>query len=588
MGCLTIRDKIKVLIEKSIKQAQKDKLLPDFDIGEILVERPEEKSHGDYSTNVAMQVCGGGLTRMTTRIDAEKLRPVKIAEIIKDNLRTIDKEKLFEKIEVAGLGFINFFLSEEYLRNKIREIIKEDEKFGRLDFGKKKKIQIEFISANPTGPLTLGNARGAFFGDALARVLEKTGFYVEREYLINDSKDSKQIRELGKTFLGKGESYLTSHLKNLIKILSRDSKIQVVNDEREMGFLLAKKIQEENRKFIEEKLKIPFDFWFSEQKMIEEKKVAAVLDLLENKGVTYEKEGAIWLKTSDFGDNEDRVLVRSDGETTYFLSDIAYHKDKFERGYDKVIDIWGADHHGHQKRMRAALKILGIDDAKLDIIITQLVRLVEKGEEAKISKRTGKFVTLEWLIGEVGQDATRFFFLARSAGSHMDFDIALAKEKSKNNPVYYVQYAHARIASILRRHNANPQMNANAANKKDVILSDSEGSHLFLQTRDSPALPQDDIGGYEKLLNHPSELDLIRELIKFPEIVEDAARDYQIQRLPNYAISLADKFHKFYEDCRVISDDKKMTKARLALTLATKIVIKNILDLMGMSAPEKM
>lgn len=563
-----MRDNIKILIEKSIKQAQKKKLLPDFDIGKISVERPEEKNYGDYSTNIAMQVCRSGLTQMTARIGAEKLNSVKAAEIIRDELEMIDKEKLFKKIEVARPGFINFFLSGKYLQNQVDEIIKQDKKFGRVDFGKKKKIQIEFISANPTGPLTLGNARGAFFGDTLAKILRKAGFYVEREYFINDSKDSNQIRELGKTFLGESESYLTPHLKNLIEILSKDSKIKAIGDERETGALLAEKIQEENQKFIEEKLKINFDFWFSEQKMIEEKKVAQVLDLLESKNLTYEKDGAIWLKTSDFGDDEDRVLVRSDGEITYFLSDIAYHEDKFERGYDKVIDIWGADHHGHQKRMKAALKMLGIDDARLDIIIMQIVRLIEEGREAKMSKRAGKFVTLEWLVDEVGLDSARFFFLARSAGSHMDFDIALAKEKSKKNPVYYVQYASARIHSILAK-----------SKIKNFIPSEVEGQKPKIQIKNQNLLKQ---------LNHPSELDLIRELIKLPEIVEDTAKDYQIQRLPNYAISLADKFHKFYEDCRVISGDEKLTKARLALTLTTKIVICNILDLMGVSAPEKM
>jgi len=501
------------------------------------IEVPQEKVHGDYATNVAIILA-----------NETKREPMILANEIRLEL---EKKDFFEKIEVVKPGFINFFLKPEFLQKQVKEILNKKEKFGQIDIGKNKKIQVEFISANPTGPLTLGNGRGAFMGDTLANVLKKSGFKVEREYYINDSKYSIQIKELGKTVLGRGEAYKTSYLKRALKKIKM--KDLMGKDEGDVGSIVAREIQKDIQDFIKKKLKINFDKWFSETKFHQTKEVEKLLDWLEEKNFAYKKEGAIWLKSSQWGDDQDRILVRSDGETGYFLTDLAYHKNKFSRKFDKVINFWGADHKGHEKRMKIALKMIGIDPGKLDVIIMQLVRLIQKGKEVKMSKRKGEYISLEELIDKVGLDVARFFFLMYSADRHMDFDLGLAKEKSEKNPVYYVQYACARIHSILA---------------KSKILN--------------PNIK------YLNLLKHPSELNLIKELIKLPEIIEDVAKDYQVQRSPHYAIEIATTFHKFYTDCRVLGEDNKLAKARLALVLATKIVLDNILDLMGISKPKRM
>ncbi len=518
-------------IENLIKKAVKTKI-------DFTVEIPEEKTHGDYATNVALLLAG-----------KLKKSPIKIAEQIKSKI----KNDLFEKIEVAKPGFINFFLKSEFLQEKIKEILKQKEKFGEINIGKGEKVQVEFISANPTGKLHMGNGRGGFTGDALANILEKAGYKTQREYYINDGKSSRQVRILGTTALGKGNTYLNTYLKNKIKKIK--PKLKNINDDGIAGNILAREVTKDIKIFVEKKLKIRFDNWFSEEKeLYDNKKADKIFKLLKTKNLIYEKGGAQWLKTSKYGDDKDRVIIRETGEPTYILSDLAYHYNKFkERKLNKVIDIWGADHYGYIGRIKAGVKMLGISPEKLDIIITQLVRLVEKGKEVRMSKRKGKYVTLEGLVNETGLDTARFFFLMHSAGRHMDFDLALAKEKSEKNPVYYVQYAHARICSILRK----------AKNRELKTVN-------------------------YKLLTHPSELELIKELIKLPEIVEDAAKDYQIQRLPYYAMDLATAFHKFYTECRVLDEDKELQKTRLALISAAKIVLKNTLDLMGISAPEKM
>jgi len=532
-----MREKISKLIQNSIKELQKKKVLPVFEIPKIEIKHPKEKRHGDYATNVAILLA-----------KTLKKNPMKIAEILK--LQMLDfKPAIFEKIEIAEPGFINLFLSKNYLQKKVKEILKKRERFGKLNIGKNQKVQVEFISANPTGPLHIGNGRGAFFGDTLSNVLEKAGYRVEREYYINDAKVNSQIRILGQTALGKGTTYLTDNLKS--QILKLKNKLKKVKDEGEAGYLLAQEIQKENQEFIEKKLKIKFDNWISEEDLYRKGKVKKIYQWLKRKGLVYEKEGAEWLKISKFGAPKDEVIVRKDGNPTYFLSDIAYHKDKFERGYKKIINIWGADHQGHVPKIKAVAKILGYK-GNLDILISQIVRL--KGG-IKISKRKGEIITLEELINEVGLDVARFFYLTKSLDTQMEFDLELAKEQSEKNPVYYVQYAYARICSILRK----------------IQNSRFEIRNLKFQ-----------------ILIHPSELNLIKQLIRFPEIIEDIAKDYQVQRLPQYAIDLATAFHQFYRDCRVISDNKELTQARLSLVLATKIILKNILDLMGISAPEKM
>jgi arginyl-tRNA synthetase len=541
-----IREKIKNLIQKAIKELQEEKIFPEFERGplaggrwvgwspEIKVEHPEEKIHGDYSTNVAMAIA--------KLVEKE---PMETAKILGSRLKVLGS-RFFERVEVAKPGFINFFLKKEFLQKQVREILKNGEKFGQLKIGKNIKTNVEFISANPTGQLHIGNGRGAFWGDCLANVLEKAGFKVVREYYVNDAKNSAQIQELGKTALGRGKSYLTPYLKKLI--LELGPTLKKIKSESEAGFFLAQNILQDIKEFTREKLKIRFNFWISEQNLYREGKINQIYEFLKSKEIVYEKEGAVWLNLSKFN-QKDEVLIRENGQPTYFLSDIAYHKYKIDRGFKKIIDIWGADHQGHVPRMKAAMKILGFK-GDFDVLISQIVSL--KGK--KISKRKGKIVPLEWLIDKVGLDVARFFYLQKSLDSQMEFDLKLAKEQSEKNPVFYVQYAHTRICGILRKSKVKSQ-------KSKVNY---------------------------QLLNHSSELELIKQLVKFPEIVEDCAKDYQLQRIPQYALNLATAFHQFYRDCKVLTENKDLREARLGLILATKQVIKNTLDLMGISAPERM
>jgi arginyl-tRNA synthetase len=534
-----VKEKISKLLNKITKKIIKKEGVRNFKFEKFEIEHPKNKNFGDYSTNLALVL-------------AKHLKkdPMEIGEKIKAQISKA-KTDLFEKIEVVKPGFINFFLKKEFLQKKVLEIIKEKKNFGKLKIGKKQKVQVEFISANPTGPIHVGNARSSFFGDLLAKVLERSGYKVEREYFINDGKFNTQIRTLGQTALGRGTAYLTEELKVQIKKLK--NKLKKITDEGEAGYLLAQEIQKENKKFIEKKLKIKFDNWVSEQKLYEQKRVEKIFQWLKKKGLTYEKDGAFWIKLSEFGAEKDEVLIKKEGDPSYFLSDIAYHKFKFERNFKKIINIWGADHQGHVKRMKILAKVLGYK-GDFEILICQIVTL--KGGK-KFSKRKGEIITLKQLIDEVGLDVVRFFYLTKSLSTQMEFDLDLAKEQSEKNPVYYIQYAHARICSILKKlKTQNSKLKINAKNLK--------------------------------FLNHPAELELIKQLIKFPEIIEDCAKDYQLQRIPQYALNLASLFHQFYQECKVLTEDKNLMEARLNLILATKIVLKNVLDLMGISAPEKM
>lgn len=527
-----IKEKIKNLIKKTIKAEFGEIKMP-----EIEVEKPENKEFGDYSSNVAMQ-----LARVLKKEPREIVRKLELG------IRN-QESGIFGKIEVADPGFINFYLDKEYLQKQIGEILGRDEKFGSLDIGKNQKINVEFISANPTGPLTLGNGRGGFCGDVLANVLEKAGYKVAREYYINDV--GEQILKLGHSVIRDDEAvYKGEYIDKLRERIEE-------KEPKETGEMSAKIILEEMIKPAVKKMKINFDVWFSEKSLYESKEVDKVLAFLKKKKLVYEKDGALWFKSTQFGDDKDRVLVKADGEKTYLASDVAYLENKFGRGFDKLIYIWGADHYGYIGRVKAACQALGYEPEKIAFIIMQLVRLTEAGKEVRMSKRAGIFVTLEELIDEVGLDVARFFFLMRSSDTHLNFDMSLAKEQSEKNPVFYMQYAYARISSILRK------LKAQSEKRKATVQS-------------------------LKLLIHPNEIELIKQLIRFPEIVEDIVKDYQVQRLPNYVLELVTAFHKFYEDYRVISDDKDLTQARLGLVLATKIVLKNTLDLMGISAPEKM
>ena len=506
------------------------------------IENPE---FGDYTSTLPFQLSKVWM-----------MPPHEVGGLLTDELAEIAPKDYFKSIQVVK-GFLNFALSDDAYTDELAEILAQKKKYGNSKAQKKRKIQIEFISGNPTGLLTLGNGRGAFLGDALAHALARAGHSVTREYYVNDAKASTQIRELGKTGLGIGTTYLTDHLKEKIAALKPKidalKKKQPKNIEGEVGHLLARAVHEDNAEFIAKKLKVDFDLFFSEEDLYKKKGVDTLLKELKAKDLAYEKEGAWWFRAKDFGDTDDRVLVRATGEPTYFLPDLAYHYDKLAvRKFDEVVDIVGADHHGYAIRLGAALKALGFDLMRLRVIISQLVRLMKNGEEVKMSKRAGQFVLLEELIDEVGIDAARFFFLAQSPDTHMDFDMDLAKEQSNKNPVYYVQYSHARIASILKK-----------AGK--VAAKPKLG-----------------------LLKSPEELALLKVLARFPEIIEETAQDYHVLRLTTYATDVARAFHYFYEKQRVISDDKALTAARLALVSGAQIVLKNTLDTMGISAPEKM
>lgn len=543
------REEIKNLMEKAVYKAIKDKKLPDFDLPEkaredfwrsIAIEHPGNSNFGDYASSVALRLA-----------KVFKKPPMEIAEIMAAEInRDKEAKKYFVKVELAEPGFVNFYLSPDYLRKSIAEIIKKGEKFGDLKIGKGEKVQLEFISANPTGPLTIANGRGGFMGDALRNVMKMAGYKADAEYYINNSRHSNQVRELGKTILGQGEMYKSEYLEKRLA----DFKMKF-SDIEEAGSAVAGEIVKDHKEKIKNKFKIKFNNWFSEQSLYDKNNVQKILLELDKTGLTYKKDNAVWLKTSERGDDEDRVLVRADGEPTYFLSDIAYHDDKFKRGYGKIINFWGADHHGHVKRLKTAMEILGYDSSKIEIIIMQLVRLIENGKEVKMSKRKGQYITLEELVDEVGLDVARFFFLMVSANRHMDFDMDLAKEKSEKNPVFYVQYAYARISSILR--------------KIGKEIGKSEITDL-------------------KNLKEAAEFDLAKKILEFPEIIEDTAQDYQVQRLPHYAVELARAFHNFYTHCRVISEDEKVSRARFALISVVQVVLKKVLGIMGASAPEKM
>jgi arginyl-tRNA synthetase len=540
-----IRERVNLFIKEAVAKLAKAGFFGLEDIKNILgvetVSACKERAHGDYASNIAMQ-----LARLA------KKNPMEIAGKIKEELEKNKKAtKVFFKIEAAAPGFINFTLAPEYLKVETAKILKLGKDYGRVNIGRGKKTQVEFVSANPSGQLHVGNGRSAFYGDALANVLAAAGYKVEREYYVNDAKVSKQIQTLGATALGRGEAYLSPYLKE--KIAALQPKLAKMHSESDGGYFLAGQVLQDLKKFIAKDLKIKFDNWQSEQELYDKRLVMKTYEILKKRGLVIEKDDAYWLDMAQFN-QKDEVLLRTNGSPTYFLSDIAYHYDKMKRGYKKIIDIWGADHQGHVPRMIAVMKLLGFKGG-FEVLICQIVTI--KG--GKISKREGNIVSLNWLIDEVGVDAARFFYLQSGLQSQMEFDVALAKERSNNSPVFYAQYAHARIASIL---------------KKAKL----------------PGLNPCKVTGVEPLraLEHSSEIGLMKELLRFGEIVADTAKDYQLQRICLYAVDLATEFNKFYRDCQVLCDDKKTAQARLALAVATKITLGNVLALLGISAPDKM
>lgn len=530
-----MREEIKKIIEKSIESLQKKGELPSFKMPEILIEHPNEKIRGDYSSNIAFLIG-----------KAVEENPFKIAILLKVEIER--QKSIIQEVETVG-GFINFFISENHFRKQIPVILKEKNKFGASKMGAGEKVNIDFVSANPTGPLTLGNGRGGFAGDVLAKVLEKSGYKVAREYYINDI--GEQIKKLGHSVIrDENAVYKGEYISDLRKVAKG-------KDPEAVGEKAAKVVLEKMIKPSIKKMGIKFDVWFSEKSLYKNKEVEKVIKELSEKGFTYESEGATWFKSKRLGDDKDRVLVRKDGRRTYFASEIAYLKNKFKRGFSELFFFFGADHHGYIKRLEAAVKALGFKKESIHFILLQLVRLFEKGKEIRMSKRAGTYFTIDELIDDVGVDVARFFFLTKSADTQFNFDMDLAKEKSKKNPVFKVQYAYARISSILKK----------IKNQKAKVKITNQNL---------------------KLLKENSELELLKQLSAFPEVVEDTAKDYQVQRIPQYATKLADVFHKFYEECKVITKDKNLSQARLTLVLATKIVLKNTLDLIGVSAPERM
>lgn len=557
-----IRQQIKGVVLGSINKAKENGELPELDITDISIEIPREKGHGDFSTNIAMQI---------TKV--AKKAPRMIAETI---IKNIDLSNTYiVEVTCAGPGFINFTLDSKYLYDAVRIIKEEKEQYGRINIGNGKKVMVEFVSANPTGPLHMGNARGGALGDCIASVLDAAGYDVTREFLINDA--GNQIEKFGVSLearyiqLIKGtdaiefpeDGYhgedITEHMKDFIAI-NGDKYIDVPSEERKrvfVDFALPRNIAR-----IREGLAsygINFDVWFSEQTLHKSGEVADTIELLKKNNCTVENDGALWLKGSVIGSDKDEVLVRNNGIPTYFAADIAYHRNKFEtRGFEWVINLWGADHHGHVARMKAAMAALGIDPTRLDVVLFQLVRLYRNGEIARMSKRTGKSISLMDLVEEVGRDGVRFFFNTKTSGSHLDFDLDLAVKQSNENPVFYVQYAHARICSMLK-----------LLESEGIIMPDINAAKL-------------------ELLTMQEETDLIKKLSEYPDEIRISAETLEPSRLTRYVQEVAASFHSFYNACRVRGEEAELMRARLILVDCTRIVIRNVLDLLSISAPERM
>ncbi|MDR3541140.1 MAG: arginine--tRNA ligase [Desulfosporosinus sp.] len=528
--------------------------LPNF-----VLEEPRERQHGDLATNLAMVLA-----------KQAKRSPREIAATLINYLDTTGT--WIESSEIAGAGFINFRLNPSWLTNVIDEVIKAGEHYGRVDIGKGQKIQVEFVSANPTGLLHMGNARGAALGDSLASLLSTAGYEVSREFYINDtgnqihnfalSLEARYLQQLGQDAPFPEGGYHGEDLIETVKglIVKVGDKYLSVEAGLRREFLVRYALDEKMRDIREtlQDFGVEYDVWFNEQSLHDSGAVRSTMEELEKKGYIYEKEGALWLKSTLLGDEKDEVLVRSNGTPTYFAADIAYHHNKFQRGFNRVINIWGADHHGHVSRLKGAMSALGYDPDNLQIILMQLVRLIQNGEVVKMSKRSGQYITLRELMDEVGKDAARFFFNLRDPDSTVDFDMDLAKAQSSDNPVYYVQYAHARMCSILRQAEE-------------------------LGNSGTPPLAED-----LQRLDSSEERDLLKKMADLPSEIIVAARLMEPHRLARYVLDLAGLFHTFYNSQRVLVDDEGLRRARLSLVTAVKQIISNVLGILGVSAPEKM
>lgn len=534
--------------------------LPQAEIAEFIVEKPSNKANGDFSSNIAM-ACAKSF----------KKAPRAIAQIIADHLDL--SGTVFERMEIAGPGFLNFFLSGEYYSSILRDIFACGDDYGRSDYGNGKKIIVEFVSANPTGPMHIGNARGGAIGDCLAGVLDRAGYNVWREFYVNDagnqiekfatSLEVRYLQHFKDDIEMPEDAYhgadITEHAENFIKEYG-DKYVESPSEERRKAlveFALPKNIQGLERDL--KRYRITYDNWFKESSLHKDGSVDKVISALKEKGVTYEQDGALWFKASEFGNDKDIVLIRANGLPTYIVPDIAYHYNKLvTRGFDKAVDVLGADHHGYVPRMKAALTALGLDAGRLDVVIMQMVRLVRDGETIKLSKRSGKAITLNTLIDEIPLDAARFFFNLREPNSHFDFDLELAAKKSSENPVYYVQYAHARICSIIKK-----------AQEMGVELRTPTDEELLM-------------------LNSSEERELISHLSMLTNEIVAAAKAYDPAKITHYVTQLATLFHKFYNAQRVMCDDEGLMQARLYLCTAVKNTISNILNMLKITATQVM
>ncbi|MFB7138319.1 arginine--tRNA ligase [Gottfriedia sp. NPDC056225] len=550
-----VKSRLKDEIEAAVLKAG---LATEEQLPQVVLETPKDKTHGDFSTNMAMQLAR--VAKKAPRMIAEEL------------INSFDQSKAsIQKVEIAGPGFINFYMDNSYLTDLIPSIIKSGTEYGQTNFGNGEKILVEFVSANPTGDLHLGHARGAAFGDSLCNVLNKAGYAVTREYYINDagnqinnlalSVEARYMQALGMEKEMPADGYHGADIIEIGKTLAGEFGDRYMNEPeedrykffREYGLKLEmEKLQRDLRNF-----RVDFDVWYSETSLYENGKVLEALADLNERGETYEEEGATWFRSTTYGDDKNRVLIKSDGSYTYLTPDIAYHRDKLSRGADKLIDILGADHHGYIPRMKAAIQALGYNADTLEVEIIQMVQLYQDGEKVKMSKRTGKAVTLRDLMEEVGIDATRYFFAMRGCDSHLDFDMDLAVSKSNENPVYYSQYAHARVCSILRQ---GEEMGIVYSGEADYSLVSSE-----------------------------KEYELLKKLGEFPAAVSLAASKRTPHHITNYVFDLAGTFHSFYNAEKVLdAENVEKSKARLALMKAAQVTLQNALALVGVSAPEKM
>jgi arginyl-tRNA synthetase len=556
---MNVVEQIKEGLREEIKAAVvKAGLATEEQIPDVILELPKEKAHGDYATNMAMQ-----LARLA------KKAPRTIAE---EMVKNIDQSKAsIERIEIAGPGFINFYMNNRYLADLIPAILQAGNHYGQTTIGNNEKVNVEFVSANPTGDLHLGHARGAAVGDSLCNILEKAGYQVTREYYINDagnqihnlarSVEARYFQALGKEKEMPEDGYHGADIIGIGQQLADEFGDQYVlsSEEERYQFFRQYGLKYELAKLQRdlESFRVPFDVWYSETSLYEDGKIDDALDTLREKGMIFELDGATWLRSTDYNDDKDRVLIKNDGSYTYLTPDIAYHKNKLERGHDKLINIWGADHHGYIPRMKAAIQSLGFGPNVLEVEIIQMVQLYQNGEKVKMSKRTGKAVTLRELMDEVGVDAMRYFFAMRSADSHMDFDMDLAVSKSNENPVYYAQYAHARICSILRQ---GEEMNLQESTELNLELVHSE-----------------------------KEIELLKKLGEFPAAITEAAEKRMPHRITNYVFELASTLHSFYNAEKVLDAEQlELSQVRIALMKAVQITLKNSLSLIGVSAPEKM